>query len=133
MRKTLKLKKKIKQIKGGSNNSNFRYVIGERMEDVIANPKELLENLFKIYTMPINPRFWKGVVKVGKFIVNTPISFSILKEPNVPPIYNNKIPLANQKNINSTYKSTNSSKNLFNQTSKRLIKYPNLIQKTRRK
>ena len=138
MRKTLKRKK----IKGGANNQDVPYVIGERMEDVIANPMGLAKNLFKIYSMPVNPRFWQGVVKVGKHIVNTPISFSLStnpitnynpKIPNLSAITDsNQIALAKQKIKNARLKTTAATINALNRVSRRTTTYSN-TSKTRRK
>ena len=139
MRKTLK-RKKIKQIKGGANNQDIPYVIGERMEDVIANPMGLAKNLFKIYSMPVNPRFWKGVVQVGQHIVNTPISFSLSTNPinsynpnlpNLAPIIDsNQIALAKQKIKNARLKTTAATINTLKRVSRRPVTYNT---KTRRK
>lgn len=142
MRKTLK-RKKIKQIKGGANNQDIPYVIGERMEDVVANPMGLAKNLFKIYSMPVNPRFWRGVVQIGKHIVNTPISFSLstipannynTKIPNLSAITDsNQIALAKQKIKNARLKTTTATINALNRVSRRAKTYSDKNTRTRRK
>ena len=137
MRKTLK-KKYIKQFKGGSNQQDIPYIIGERMTDVVANPMGLAKNIFKIYSMPVNPRFWKGVVQVGQHIVNTPISFSLSSNPmgpnlnNISTITNKQISSAKEKIKNARLQSTTATVNALNRMSRRITSGSNKS-KTRRR